>query len=139
MLIASDFENIMPGNHKKPVFIIGGDVRSYSASTDPLNINDILILEAGTKGRFLGHISMGFMKDVNSVNYTYEFKEISPALVQEGDKDIQKLIDSFNSKLPAKYAEVLGTTDNWLPRLRDRESSLGDFVTDVMLKNQVQM
>jgi len=134
MLIASDFENIMPGNHKKPVFIIGGDVRSYSASSDPLNVNDILILEAGTKGRFLGHISMGFMKDVTSVNYSYEMKQISPGLVQEGDKDIQKLIDDLNSTLPAKYSEVLGKADNWFPRLRDRESALGDFVTDVMLE-----
>lgn len=134
MLIASDFENIIPGNHKKPVFIIGGDVRSYSASTNPLNINDILILEAGTKGRYLGHISMGFMKDVTSVNYAYELKQISPGLVGEGDKDIQKLIDGFNGKLPVKYSEVLGVADSWLPRLRDKESSLGDFVTDVMLK-----
>ncbi len=134
MLIASDFENIIPGNHKKPVFIIGGDVRSYSIAVDPLSINDILILEAGTKGRFLGHIGMGFMKDITSVNYTYEIKPISPGRVQESDKDIQKIIDSFNSKLPAKYSEVLGAANSWFPRLRDRESPLGDFVTDVMLK-----
>ncbi|MEQ8167331.1 MAG: bifunctional UDP-sugar hydrolase/5'-nucleotidase [Candidatus Eremiobacterota bacterium] len=134
MLIASDFENIIPGKHKKPVFIIGGDVRSYSASADPLNVNDILILEAGTKGRFLGHINMGFMKDVPSVNYSYEMKQISPALIQEGDKDIRNLLDGFNDRLPAKYSEVLGTADNYFPRLRDKESVLGDFITDVMLK-----
>jgi len=132
-LMANDFENILPGAAKKPAVIIGGEGREY-VGTKPFNANNILILDGGTKGRYLGQMSFGFNKDYTKSNYALYTYFISPGLIKKPDGDIQKLIDGFNSKLPDKYSEVLGKSVLWLTRSKDEESALGDLVTDALLK-----
>jgi len=131
--MANDFENILPGADKKPVLIIGGEGRDYTGSK-PMNANNMLLIEGGTKGRYLSQMSFGFNKNFTSSNYALYTYLISPGLIPKPDGDMEKLIATFNAKIPAKYSEVLGKSLIWLSRVKKGESGMGDLVTDAMLK-----
>ena len=133
LLLANDFENILPGAKKKPLIIIGGEVRSFSAP-EPIDTNDILILEAGTKGRYLAHLNLGVTKDFTDKNYSYYASQVSPSLIETPDPEMAELVNTMTETLPEIYSEVLGTSLSWFPRFRTNQSILGSFITDVLLE-----
>jgi len=134
LLLANEFENILPGAKRKPVMIISGQVRSFSASYAPLMSNDILLLEAGNKGRYFGQVSLGFLNGCAESNYAYYVHQVSPGLIKQGDPAIQAIIDKANSLVPEKYGEVLGKSVIWISRAKTEESGMGDLVTDALLE-----
>lgn len=135
LLMANSFETILPGATKKPLFIIGSSGSGFSGpSTLPENANDILLIEPGPKGKYLGHFNLAIVDNITDFNYLYEILSISPSVVKTPDSDMETLINSLKTGIPGEYSEVIGTAETNLLRLKEKESGLGDFVTDALLK-----
>jgi 2',3'-cyclic-nucleotide 2'-phosphodiesterase (5'-nucleotidase family) len=136
ILLANDFQNILPGARKKPCLLFCGGGQAFSVTEEPFKADNILLLEGGTKGRFLSEMKLGFQKKFTKMNYVYNLHLISPSLVKKEDEQIRKLIDGFEKTVPSKYSEILGKAGRiiHITKRKYTVSPMGYLVTEAMLK-----
>jgi len=110
--------------------IIGG--HSHTALFEPLKINDVVICQAGSKGKYLGVLDLFIdIKEKKIVNYKSRLiktvvDSISPDFL------VRNKVDSLEQELSAVFDEVIGVLKNdWINIFRV-ESNVGNWEADVM-------
>ena len=115
----------------KNVVIIGG--HSHKKSIKDINGN--IIVKSGTKGKHVGHLHLVVDKEDNNLSVCYHELVTVPGDL-EPDPEVAKIIAPVVQEAERKKEEVIGSTDFDLDhnRLETKESTMGDFVTDVLRK-----
>jgi 5'-nucleotidase / UDP-sugar diphosphatase len=93
------------------------------------------VFQAFEKGKYLGRLDLEIdpvTGKTTLVSYTYIPVSADIAM----DPEVKQIVDSYASRLDAKFKEVIGENQEFLDgereRIRYEETNLGDFVTDIM-------
>lgn len=96
------------------------------------------VFQAFEKGRYLGRLDF----QVNPRTGSAVLKNNSYIAVNTqipADPEIQAIVDQYAGRMDSKFNEVIGRTDVFLDgereRIRSEETTLGNFVTDVMRRH----
>ena len=109
--------------------IVGG--HSHTRLKNPHKINDILVVQAGSKTCYLGRLDL----EVENDRVTQFQGRLIPLWVEEvknPDLQMEHLVNIFQQQINHDYGAVIGTlktpwkTSHWW------ESNLGDWLTDAM-------
>jgi 2',3'-cyclic-nucleotide 2'-phosphodiesterase (5'-nucleotidase family) len=117
--------------------IVGG--HSHTALETPIVIGDTIIVQAGYNGLFLGVLKLRIDPGTGKILQHTEESELEEVLAGEDrpyDKEVEKIIHAYNSRIQKQYARVVGETSVDLVRYHQRESNIGNLVCDAM-KNTI--
>jgi len=118
----------LAGNLSNVDVIIGG--HSHTRLKEPEKVNNILIVQAGSKCQNLGRLDLIIAGDTIQ---SYNGQLIT--LLAEKTSTNQKLIsfaDSFEVVIDEQFGQVIGYLEvDWVPAYRD-ESNVGNWLCDVM-------
>lgn len=123
--------------------IVGGHSHSllsndkYGIAAYPTVVNSpsgdpVLVVQAGSYNKYLGELDVTFNKDGVPVMWTG-----NPIYLDAGfplDEDVAAYIAKINEDLLPMAQKVIGRTEVELTREWDRESALGNLITDAMLE-----
>jgi 2',3'-cyclic-nucleotide 2'-phosphodiesterase (5'-nucleotidase family) len=110
--------------------IIGG--HSHTRLRQPVVVNNILICQAGSRGRYLGVLKASVDKQTKSIaDYQYELLETRVAGITP-EPGVARLIDSLENKIEAEMDEVIGELKTGWQRGDRGESNIGNWITDAM-------
>ncbi|HYA14255.1 MAG TPA: bifunctional UDP-sugar hydrolase/5'-nucleotidase [Syntrophales bacterium] len=115
--------------------IVGG--HSHTALETPVVIGDTIIVQAGYNGLFLGVLKLRIAPDTGKIlRYTEEneLREVQADEERAYDKEVEKIVHVYNSRIQEEYARVVGETSVDLVRYHQRESNIGNLVCDAMKK-----
>ena len=103
--------------------LIANDNRNGIAGT--------LLVEAGSRGDFLGHLILE-MQGARILSYGGRLLPVGPAI--PADPDVVKLVASYRDRLGDELGEVIATAPRGLSAegARSRATALGVFVSEVM-------
>ena len=109
--------------------IVGG--HSHARTKTPIKENGILIVQAGSKTRDLGRLTVDVAGDTIA---SYEGELISTWVdsVKEPNPIMKKLVDDFQQNIDKEYGQVIGALESAWKKHNDFETNLGNFITDVM-------
>ena len=109
--------------------IIGG--HSHSWIFEPKKVNDILIIQAGSRGERLGLLKMKVDRKSNSIqSYEYDFIRTEVTKVKP-NAEVAALVDSLETKIRKEMDQQIGTLEkDWIRNSRD-ESNIGNWICDV--------
>ena len=101
-------------------------------------VGDVPIFQAFEKGRYLGRID--FSIDPVSKRATLVSNAYIPVTSEiDGDKRIEEIVAGYRGRLGEQFKEVVGRSESFLDGERDRvryeETSLGNFVADIMVEH----
>ncbi len=109
--------------------IVGG--HSHSWLSNPVEVNDILILQAGAKGERVGLLKMKVDKQQKEIrSWDYDFirtivNNVTP------DEKVAALVDSMEKNITAIMDQEIGQLEkDWIRNSRD-ESNIGNWICDV--------
>ena len=111
--------------------IIGG--HSHTVMEQPLKVNDILIVQAGTGTDYIGRFDLEIDADKNSVSsWRWRLEPIEAGRCPR-DEALEKLITGYKSVTDKKYGRVVTRLARELthPR-RNMETELGDLFCDLL-------
>jgi|GEM_PF-4520613 len=131
-LLIENFIANYPQFEVLPTLVISGDVHSFIALPEPIKTEISLISEAGTKGRYLGDITLNYHAAMSKFSYVPLFHPIGPGFIKEEDVEVANLVKSYKQILPPEYNEVVGETIVPLARARNKESNFGNLVADAL-------
>jgi 2',3'-cyclic-nucleotide 2'-phosphodiesterase (5'-nucleotidase family) len=117
--------------------IVGG--HSHTALGTPIIVGDTIIVQAGYNGLFLGVLKLRIDPQTGKVTQHTEERELKEVLAGEDrsyDKEAEKIVDAYNSRIQKEYGRVVGETSVDLVRYHQRESNIGNLVCDAM-KNAI--
>jgi 2',3'-cyclic-nucleotide 2'-phosphodiesterase (5'-nucleotidase family) len=108
--------------------IIGG--HSHTLLKEPLLVNRIIILQAGSKCQMLGRLDLTVLGDSVS---TYNYRLI-PLWVDslKADPVIQTQVAHFQNNIERDFGQTIGNLQTDWIRSRTGESNIGNYITDVM-------
>ncbi len=108
--------------------IIGG--HSHTTLRKPKVINNVIIAQAGSGGKFLGNIELKVDTDLDTImQYKGELIEtVFDSLIY--DRDMQLLVDKMESDVNEQLSKVIGTLENDWKRF-GYNSNLGQWEADV--------
>ncbi len=109
--------------------IIGG--HSHYRIKDPIVTSNVVIVQAGSKGRYVGRLTLDVRADSIS-NYEYELVPVWVDSVQGPDPALSGLVDRLRGDINREYRRVLGTLKNGWKRHTYRESNIGQFITGAL-------
>jgi 5'-nucleotidase / UDP-sugar diphosphatase len=109
--------------------IIGG--HSHTILDKPVEVNKILIAQAGVGSDQVGRFDIVVDDDTNSiVQYDWKLIPIDNKLA-EPDKDLQEFIDSFEDVVDRKYNTIICKFSKTLTHpIREVETPLGNLIAD---------
>jgi 5'-nucleotidase / UDP-sugar diphosphatase len=116
--------------------IIGG--HDQILLTPYRKVGEVPVFQAFEKGRYLGRIDLSV--DITSkraalVSHTY----IPVTAETKADPRIEKIVAAYSDKLGEQFKEVIGYSESFLDGERDRvryeETSLGNFVADIIVEH----
>lgn len=109
--------------------IIGG--HSHSVLDKALNINNVIVVQAGTGTNQIGRLDVLVDDDTNSiVNYSWEMVSIDNSWV-EPDVELMKYIDNFRNEVDKKFSTVICKLCEKLTHpKREEETTLGNLIAD---------
>ncbi|MBN2687765.1 MAG: bifunctional metallophosphatase/5'-nucleotidase [Deltaproteobacteria bacterium] len=113
--------------------IVGG--HSHTAVTDPVIVNETIIVQAGCYDAYLGVLDLTIRKDMMRIVEATKRNELRPVLSgqdQRRGRDITVLIDRYNDRITKEFSRIVGTTSIDLNISRVEESNTGDLVCDAM-------
>jgi 5'-nucleotidase / UDP-sugar diphosphatase len=113
--------------------IIGG--HSHTVITDPLRINQTIIVQAGAYGAYLGVLNLVVQPDsrkIISATGANELKTVHTGPSDPVDRGIAAIVDRFNDQIKTEFARTIGETSVDLVRNSHEESNVGDLVCDAM-------
>jgi 2',3'-cyclic-nucleotide 2'-phosphodiesterase (5'-nucleotidase family) len=119
----------VPGIH----VIIGG--HSHTVMTQPLRVNETVIVQAGSYGVYLGVLKLELQPGAGRiVDYTREneLKTASAGPDDPVDERVAGIVDRFNNQIKSEFARVIGETSVDLARNSREESNVGNLVCDAM-------
>jgi 2',3'-cyclic-nucleotide 2'-phosphodiesterase (5'-nucleotidase family) len=96
------------------------------------------ILQAFEKGRYLGRIDLSIDPVTRQAKLIdAQYIKVTPAIAP--DPAVAALVKEYSARMGKQFKEVIGHSDSFLDGEREfiryQETSLGDFVTDIMLAN----
>mgnify|MGYP006288536029 CR=1 FL=1 len=109
--------------------IIGG--HSHTRLTTAEIRNGILIVQAGSKTRDLGRLTVSVAADTVSA-FDFELMSTWVDSVKTPNPQMQTLVQKFDSQIKAKYGQPIGTLYTDWENSNDDETGLGNFITDAM-------
>ena len=121
--------------------IIGG--HSHTFPEKPAEVNDILIVQAGTGTDQIGRFDIAVDTDTNSVeSWKWELCPVDNETSQK-DAALEKLLSGYKSQTDAKYGRILTRFDHILTHpQRCQETELGNMFADIiydMLKPDISL
>jgi 5'-nucleotidase/UDP-sugar diphosphatase len=110
--------------------IVGG--HSHTKLTQPVKVNETLIVQAFEHGRALGVLDLT-LKDGHLTAYSGYLKEIEP-IEGQADPEILKIVQKYAAKMEAELKAPVGEAAVELDgaQVRTRETNLGNLVADVV-------
>lgn len=124
-----DADSVLAENLDRRVdLIVGG--HSHTRIYKPRKINNILVVQAGAKCRYLGKLDLTVVADTIQ---TYA-GELIPLWVKGITKNesIEKQVNHFRKIIDDKFGRVIGQLKSDWQRAHYRESNIGNFLADCM-------
>jgi 5'-nucleotidase / UDP-sugar diphosphatase len=114
--------------------IVGG--HSHTEIPKPLKAeNNTIIVQAGAYGAYLGILELTTDSQTGRVTGftdTSELKRVSAGPKDKTDRKVALMVKHYEERLNPIFAAVVGETSIDLATYRDRESNLGNLITDAM-------
>jgi 5'-nucleotidase / UDP-sugar diphosphatase len=113
--------------------IVGG--HSHTVIPDPVNESGTIIVQAGYNGLYLGVLDIVFdpaKKKIVDYTKQNELKLVSAGPQAQFDTDVARIIDKYEIQVRAEFAKVAGMATRDFTRQSNKESTLGDLITDAM-------
>ena len=113
--------------------IVGG--HSHTVVTDPVNESGTIIVQAGYNGLYLGALDIVYdpvKKKILDYTKQNELKLVSAGPQAQFDTDVARIIDRYEVQVRAEFSKVEGTALRDFTRQTNKESTLGDLITDAM-------
>lgn len=108
--------------------IIGGHSHSYLRQ--PMQVNNILICQAGSNGRNLGYLKVGVDKNKKIItSYSYESIETRLGKVKPSQA-VAQVVDSLEATIAVEMDKVIGQLVADWKRNSHGESNIGDWICD---------
>ena len=109
--------------------IVGG--HSHTRLEQPEKVNGMLIVQAGSKTRYLGRLTVHVAGDTVS-DYQYELIPTWVAEVREPDPRMVAQVEKYETEIDREYNVQIGTLLTDWQKSNKTESNLGNFLTDAM-------
>jgi 5'-nucleotidase / UDP-sugar diphosphatase len=114
---------------KNADIIVGG--HSHTRIKKPRKENGILIVQAGSKTRDLGRLTVKVAGDTIS-SYDGELTTTWVDSVKEPNSAMQKLVNDFQQNIDSEYGQKIGTLKTAWKKHNNYETNIGNFISDVM-------
>jgi 2',3'-cyclic-nucleotide 2'-phosphodiesterase (5'-nucleotidase family) len=114
---------------KNADIIVGG--HSHSMIEQPVQENGVLIVQANTKTRYLGRLTIDVSDDRIS-SFDYQLIPTWVSGVEKPRKELQRLVDHYKNEIDSRYNYVIGTLHTDWKRYERGESNIGNYIADVM-------
>ncbi len=95
---------------------------------------DVPVVEAGKWGGFLGELNLDIVPKTGTTTYvSYTLHPVAPHLPE--NPSIKQMVDDIENRIRSRfgrdvYADHVAHTDDWLPHVEDRESTLSNFLAE---------
>jgi 5'-nucleotidase/UDP-sugar diphosphatase len=101
-------------------------------------VEGVPVFQAFEKGRYLGRIDLAINPSTKkAVLISNDYIEITPGI--KTDPKINKIVKHYDAQLDEEFKEVIGNSETYLDGerfyIRYEETTLGNFVTDIMRKH----
>ncbi|MBN2001532.1 bifunctional metallophosphatase/5'-nucleotidase [candidate division KSB1 bacterium] len=109
--------------------IVGG--HSHYRMTEPIVTNGIIIVQAGSKTRYLGRLSVDVKADTVR-DYEYELIPVWVNDVENPDTELSELVNRIRQDISRDYRRTVGTLKTDWIRQNYQESNVGQFIADAI-------
>lgn len=119
----------VPGIH----LIVGG--HSHTAITAPVMVGSTMIVQAGCYGAYLGVVNLDVETEASGtvkVAGAGRLQTVRSGAADRFDVHIAALIAEYHDKIQVKFSEVVGETSVNLITSKERETNIGNLLTDAM-------
>ena len=125
-----DQDSLLASNVAGIDFIIGGHL--HRALFDPMVVNDVIICQAGSQGKYLGRLDFEFDKKNKKIIRFHS--QLIPTIVDKVQPDplVAAAVDSLEKIAGEQLDIVIGEIKTDWIRSRNGESNIGNWQTDVM-------
>lgn len=116
--------------------IVGG--HSHTAMLNSMKVGDTVIVQAGSYGIYLGVLNLKLdmtTKRITDYSKDNELKTVTAGPGDSSDSDVAAMVRKYSGMIEKEFATVVGSTLTDLTRAPDRESNLGDTITDAMIES----
>jgi 2',3'-cyclic-nucleotide 2'-phosphodiesterase (5'-nucleotidase family) len=111
--------------------IVGG--HSHTRLNKPIIENGILIVQADSKNRYLGRLTVDVANDA-VVRHDYALIPCWQDSVAQANPLLAAKVKSYNDQIDADYGRVIGQLKTDWHRNSQGESNIGNYIADVMRK-----
>ncbi len=125
-----EYDSLLALQLSKVDVIIGG--HSHTILRQPVEVNNILVCQAGSHGRFVGLLEGQVNIEEKKIeSYKYKLTETDLGKVRPS-QTVAHVVDSLEATIEKEMNKTIGTLKTpWIRNGRG-ESNLGNWVTDVM-------
>ncbi len=109
--------------------IVGG--HSHTRLAKPIEKNHMLIVQAGSKTRYVGRLTVNVAGDTVS-NFEYQLVPMWVDSVKNPNPQMAALVDKYRQQIDQEYNKQIGTLLTDWGQANNTESNLGDFLTDAV-------
>jgi 2',3'-cyclic-nucleotide 2'-phosphodiesterase (5'-nucleotidase family) len=109
--------------------IVGG--HSHSRVNKPIHRNHVLIVQADSKTRYLGRLSITVQADSIS-RYEYQLIPTWVDSVKNPSLPLKKMVQEYEEQIINEYGQPLGTLMVDWQRNNQQESNIGNYLADVI-------
>jgi len=110
--------------------IIGG--HSHTTLRNPVLVNDILVCQAGSRGRYIGKLAAVVDIGAKSIrSYEYELLRTDVSRVQ-ADSRVAALVDSLEQGIATEMNRKIAVLDTPWIRNSNAESNIGNWICDAL-------
>ena len=124
-----DEDKDLAGKIHNADIIVGG--HSHTRLEQPVKKNDILIVQAGSKTRYVGRLTVDVAGDTVS-HFDYQLVPTWVDSVKKPDPKMVELVEKYRVQIDKEYNKQIGTLLTDWGQANNAESNLGDFLTDAV-------
>jgi 2',3'-cyclic-nucleotide 2'-phosphodiesterase (5'-nucleotidase family) len=124
-----DDDEQLAGQLSNADVIVGG--HSHTRITEAREVNNILIVQAGSKTRYLGRLTVDVAGDTIS-SFASELIPTWVDSVTSPHPDMEKLVNTYKSQIDAEYGQQISMLKTAWKNSNFYETNLGNFLSDVM-------
>jgi len=126
-----DKDSVFADHHKDVDIIVGG--HTHTALFSPIKKNHTIIVQAGSKGQYLGELDLVIDTKIDSI-LSFKGKLIETKVEDiVADEVAEKKVDEFEDRVNKELNEVIGTLEkSWKREFGKKESNIGDWECDVV-------
>jgi len=111
--------------------IVGG--HSHTRLNKPIQENGVLIVQADSKTRYLGRLTVDVAHDAVT-HYEYALLPCWVDSVAHPDPLLAQQVQSYNDQINADYGKTIGQLQTDWQRNSQGESNIGNYIADVLRK-----